>query len=213
MHPQAHTRPERPQRWFGLLFGGLIVAAGMSIFSPGGIAAKDDPTPTDADAAVCKGDAEVNRLSRHLRARHDGLQADFLALEREQEELQFQREELDARLEELRELRRDVTSRIARWEARDARERSTRLRQLISIVGDMKPAGAASILAKSEPTLAADVLLQLEQKQAARILESMPPDAAADLARRLAAFRARKDAPADAPADAPPTAQPPKEAP
>lgn len=186
--------PNKPKRSLGMLIGGTIVAAGMSLLSPSSPsqAARDqsNPPPEEAQQA-CTDDVEVSRLSRHLKARHEGLRADFLALEREQEELGRQREALDGRLEELRELRREVTSRIARWQARDARERSTRLRQLINIVNEMKPLGAARLLAKSEPELSADVLLQLDEKHAGRILENMPPDTAADLARRLAAFRAK----------------------
>jgi flagellar motility protein MotE (MotC chaperone) len=185
--------PNKPKRSLGLLVGGSIVAASMSLLSPSSTsqAAKDASAP-EPEAQVCTDDVEVSRLSRHLKARHEGLRADFLALEREQEELGRQREALDGRLEELRELRREVTSRIARWQARDARERSTRLRQLINIVNEMKPLGAARLLAKSEPELSADVLLQLEEKHAGRILENMPPDTAADLARRLAAFRSKQ---------------------
>jgi flagellar motility protein MotE (MotC chaperone) len=51
----------------------------------------------------------------------------------------------------------------------------------------MKPAAAAPLLSKLDPSLASEVLRALAKPAAAAILEKMPPDFAADLVRRLAA--------------------------
>lgn len=202
--------PDQPRRTFGLIIGGAIVAIGMSLVTSGGQSSETPPEGEKAEAAaegeegankeaakgeeeMCATDEEVARLAKQLRSRHEQLEADWLALEREQEELAEQRKDLDDSLRELRELRKEVSLRIKSWELRESKERADRLNRLIGIVGKMNAQSAAELLRSTEPSLAVDVLLQLEDKNAGKILSLIPPKDAAALARKVAAFRARQE--------------------
>lgn len=186
LHLRKLLEPDRPRRRIGLLVGGAVVVAAMSLYNPvGDLMAADGDSPEDAEEieppAECNSTETLGLLAADLRTRKTELEKKRLAIERESVALDGSRAELNARLAEIAMQRKALEERMVGWENRRTAERKERLDKLVGIVGQMEPEGAATVLQKTNPDLAVDVLLSLDQKRAAQILALIDPAHAATL--------------------------------
>ncbi len=177
--------PNSPRRRVGLLVGGAVVVAAMSLYNPvGDLMAADGEGMADAEemeVPECNSTETLDLLGSDLRARKTEMEKKRLAIEREGTAIEGARADLKAQLEEIATQRKAFEDRMTSWETRRNAERKERLEKLVGIVGEMKPDGAAMMLEKTKPDLAVDVLLRLEQKRAAEILALIEPGHAAAL--------------------------------
>ena len=135
----------------------FALALALSIWVPAPHAAEESPT-----------DEEISKRMLDLEAREQALRL----LERD----------LDAKLEQLKQLRQLVAQTIEPAEAR----RQADIKKLVSFYGAMKPQSAATLLEKLPRPLSADVLSAMKARDAGKILNVMRSDRAVQISKLMA---------------------------
>ncbi len=167
-----------PRRRFGFLFGGAIVFAGMTIFSPATqtLAARGEEPPA---LPACADQRQTAELYRQLRERYVDLRKETLALERERDTLSKHRDKLVDDIETFEKLRGKVDERLSEWEQRQDTARLEKLDRLVAIVGQMSAPKAAELLSGADADLTVEVIFKLSEQHAGQIIARLPADRAA----------------------------------
>ena len=105
-----------------------------------------------------------------------------LELEVRQAALELLAKDTEAKLAELTKLRREMEDLLKPAEKEAAQDLTT----LIQFYQSMKPKNAASLLEKLPPALAADLLGAMKTRQAGKILDAMTPAKAVRISRLMA---------------------------
>lgn len=92
--------------------------------------------------------------------------------------------EVDKKIKELQEVRKDVQGLLAE---KDATE-SKRVKKLSRMYAKMKPAKAADLLAKLEQDLAIGILTGMAPKSGAKIMNNLPPGKATSLSQKYSSL-------------------------
>ncbi len=89
--------------------------------------------------------------------------------------------ELQARLDSLSGIQQDITRLIAQRE----QLQNERLEKLAAVYEQMRPEVAAPIIQELPDITIASLFTRMQERQAARIMGQLPPDRAAEIARRM----------------------------
>lgn len=89
---------------------------------------------------------------------------------------------IDERIEALEADRRELETRIAKWETQDG----DRIKKLAKVYAELPPSKAARLLSNLELDLAVSVLSGMKQKSSAEVLAAIAPDRALVMSRRMA---------------------------
>ncbi|MEO0336517.1 MAG: hypothetical protein AAF202_08985, partial [Pseudomonadota bacterium] len=100
-------------------------------------------------------------------------------------ELQNQREQVEARIEYLESVRRDIAGVLQERVEMD----EEKVTQLVDFYSNMKPAQAATIISKINEELAIQVLSKMKKKNAAQILNMIEPGKARVLSEKFAGYK------------------------
>lgn len=106
----------------------------------------------------------------------------MLDLEAREQALRLLEQDLEAKLERLKELRQLAAQTIEPAEER----RQADILKLVAFYGAMKPQNAATLLEKLPRPLAADVLSAMKARGAGKILNVMRPDRAVQISKLMA---------------------------
>jgi len=125
----------------------------------------------------------LQQLAVELQTRERALQRREMAIEDKEADLRAIETRLMNRLAELTELRESIDGRLTQL---DDAEEATR-QDLVRMVQSMRTSEAGAVVAHLEDELAVDVLDRMSATRAGRVLATMPPRRAAQLAERLTA--------------------------
>jgi len=137
--------------------------------------------PAPPAAAAPKREDEVGPLARALTAREEDLTTREAALQsREQQVTQ-----MEADLEQLRTEVLEIQQQVREAIQSEETDRATRLLDVATRLGKMKPVNAAKILENLPVADAAEVLRLIKDKESAKILDALQVDKASELLRAL----------------------------
>ncbi|NPA48950.1 MAG: hypothetical protein GXO20_03135 [Thermodesulfobacteria bacterium] len=139
---------------------------------------------TSEEGAFCCPEA----LFEALRLEKEKLRQERLALEKRKKDLALLEEQVRRRLATLKSLEEELDKKL-----NELREIKTkRFKLLVGAYGTMKPSKAARLIEAMEPEMAIKILSALKTDQVARILSAMPPEKAASLAEALSGLPPRE---------------------
>lgn len=101
------------------------------------------------------------------------------------EELQKQKIDVDKKLKELEDLRQKIAKQLEE----KVQEDQGRVDKLVQMYSNMKPTNAAKVFEQINEDLAVDVLSKMKQKNAAEILNLLPPDKSQRLSEKFAGYK------------------------
>ncbi|NQZ02831.1 MAG: hypothetical protein HRT45_19380 [Bdellovibrionales bacterium] len=143
----------------------------------------DDQASSDEGVALTKEEklshfANLNKRKEELDLR----EKELAELERE---LQNQREQVEARIEYLESVRRDIAGVLQERVEMD----EEKVAQLVDFYSNMKPGQAANIISTINEDLAIQVLSKMKKKNAAQILNMIEPAKARVLSEKFAGYK------------------------
>lgn len=159
---------------------GVMVLLGLFALFPGEVlsAAGDVAIPSSV---------EERRLLVSLAQRRDQVKAWEKKVADREIELKILEREVDKKIQEYRALRDETRVLL---EARSERERQ-RLEELSAVYDRMDPAKAAEALINQDRPLAIDILAGMKTKAAAKVLNNMTREQAAEMSRGFSSLKPR----------------------
>lgn len=167
----------------------------ISILS-GALMAKEELKYTEKqfDEALKKAlDLQVDRIKKSSVAQ---LTKELLDKERKLKEAE---EKLNKREEQIRLGEESLAKRIAQIESRqskilgcideNARKEAMRIKQLVSVISNMKPAKAAELLSVQDATISVKIIEQIEPERASKIFNLMDKEVSARLQKQYLNMR------------------------
>ncbi len=127
-------------------------------------------------------------LFQALRLEKEKLRQERLNLEKKKKDLALLEEQVRRRLATLKSLEEELDKKLQ--ELREIKNK--RFKLLVGAYGTMKPSKAARLIEAMEPEMAIKILSALKTEQVARILSAMPPKKAASLAEALSGLPPRE---------------------
>ncbi len=166
---------------------GAAAEAAAAPVAPAAAAAKPKVDPKEV--ALARGEMpsplpteEVFALDQRRRR----LEARERALADRERQVQALMGQLDARIQRLATLQRQVADYLDRFKKQEEQN----LAQLVKVVQSMRPDAAAAALGRMDARLATLVLARMNEKKAAKIMNVLPPEKAVLLASRMGAAAA-----------------------
>lgn len=168
-------------------FLGSASAAGEPVKEKSEESAKATATVPLADSSVAArapGSSDIDHLAK-LSDREKELNARSEDLSRQEAEIAKMKEELDRRLRELESMRTQISDILAERVKIDAE----RVETLVQMYSNMKPPQAAKIFESLDEDLAVELLSRMKKKNAADIMNLLPPEKAQTFSERYAGYR------------------------
>ncbi|MGE0526196.1 MAG: MotE family protein [Bdellovibrionales bacterium] len=135
----------------------------------------------DADGAVSEDLSHFQKLKQ----RKEELDMREKELTQLEEELQRQKVELDRRIQQLEEMR----SQIAQTLQTRVEVDQEKVNKLVDLYSNMKPKQAADVIGSINEDLAVEVLAKMKKKNAAEIMNLLPPEKARVLSEKYTGYR------------------------
>jgi flagellar motility protein MotE (MotC chaperone) len=136
--------------------------------------------PMQANTEVTFSPVEVDILQR-LSERRERLDKWEIDLQVKENVLKITEQRLDKKLDELRQLKREVEASLAEYNKKE----DDKIKSLIKIYENMKPKPAADILAKMDMQSLLPIMSRMKEKAAADILSKMDSERAETITTRL----------------------------
>ena len=116
-------------------------------------------------------------------------------LEKKQQSLALEEERIQRERQELENLRKDVNNRIEQLKKVQAalddmidkqnKQRQERITQLVKVLSNMRPEPAAEVIAKLEINMAVEVFRRMQSRTAGKVMAALKPDKAARISTLL----------------------------
>lgn len=135
----------------------------------------------DQNASVSEDFSYIDKL----RTRKEELDLREKELNQLEEELQRQKVEVDARIHQLEQMRRDIAGVLKERVESD----ETQVNKLVDLYSSMKPKQAADIIGSLQEDLAVQVLGKMKKKNAAEVMNLLPADKARGLSEKLTGYK------------------------
>lgn len=146
----------------------------------GEIAKISNEAPSQANTEVTFSPVEVDILQR-LSERRERLDKWEIDLQVKENVLKITEQRLDKKLDELRQLKREVEASLAEYNKKE----DEKIKSLIKIYENMKPKPAADILSKMDMQSLLPIMSRMKEKSAADILSKMDSERAETITSRL----------------------------
>ena len=168
-----------------------VAQAQESVLPPEAETAARDMAP-----AGNKTDPDMHFVLQSLEAKRLEIQRQEEALNAKQQQLENLKHEIETRVEELSLLQKKIEDALVKKEAQDAAEKQkkmdaekAKINQLVKVYASMKPKSAGPIIDKLDLDVAYKIFMYMKGEQAGKILSYVNRDRAAKISERLASHR------------------------
>ncbi len=140
--------------------------------------AKEGEKPASDKAPTPAAQAELLRTIERERARLAKQEAE---LDKKRQELLALQQDVDAKMAALKKLRQEFEAQVAE----EKKRQNQRIKHLVALYSNMKPAAAAAVIEKMDEDIAVEIFRRMRGREAGKILANVKPELASRITKKL----------------------------